>query len=61
MVCSERFQSVSDLQHFRNPGHSLASSKMASGGRGDRLLVLLAVLARVRGAGFDLAVHAGEW
>ena len=26
-----------------------------------RLLVLLAVLARVRGAGFDLAVHAGEW
>ena len=30
------------------------------GGRGDRLLVLLAVLARVRGAGFDLAVHPGE-
>jgi hypothetical protein len=27
---------------------------------GDRLLVLLAVLARVRGAEFDLAVHAGE-
>jgi hypothetical protein len=26
-----------------------------------RLLVLLAVLAGVRGAGFDLAVHAGEW
>ena len=32
----------------------------AEGGRGDRLLVLLAVLARVRGAEFDLAVHAGE-
>ena len=32
----------------------------AQGGRGDRLLVLLAVLARVRGAEFDLAVHAGE-
>ena len=31
-----------------------------NGGRGDRLLVLLAVLARVRGAEFDLAVHAGE-
>jgi hypothetical protein len=30
----------------------------AEGGR--RLLVLLAVLARVRGAEFDLAVHAGE-
>src|SRR5215472_11768999 len=29
-------------------------------GRGNRLLVLLAVLARVRGAEFDLAVHAGE-
>ena len=32
----------------------------ADGGRGDRLLVLLAVLARVRCAGFDLAVHPGE-
>ena len=32
----------------------------SEGGRGDRLLVLLAVLARVRGAEFDLAVHAGE-
>ena len=32
----------------------------AEGGCGDRLLVLLAVLARVRGAEFDLAVHAGE-
>ncbi len=29
-------------------------------GRGDRLLVLLAVLARVRGAEFGLAVHAGK-
>jgi hypothetical protein len=27
---------------------------------GRRLLVLLAVLASVRGAEFDLAVHAGE-
>ena len=31
----------------------------AEGGRGDRLLVLLAVLAHVRGAGFDL--HFGAF
>ena len=29
--------------------------------RGDRLLVLLAVLAHVRGAEFDLAVYAGRF
>ena len=38
----------------------LKRRERAEGGRGDRLLVLLAVLARVRGAEFDLAVHAGE-
>jgi len=32
----------------------------AEGGRGDRPLVLLAVLAHVRGAEFDLAVRAGK-
>src|SRR5262249_36625244 len=30
----------------------------ADGGRGDRLLVLLAVLARVRGAGFERRIAA---
>ena len=33
----------------------------AEGARGDRLLVLLAVLARVRGAEFDLAVRFGAF
>jgi CheY-like chemotaxis protein len=43
------------------PDLILMEIQLPSKARRIRLLVLLAVLARVRGAGFDLAVHAGEW
>ena len=45
---------------FFDPNRYEVAQVHSEGGRGDRLLVLLAVLARVRGAEFDLAVHAGE-
>ena len=45
---------------MRRGTKDILTTEHAEGGRRDRLLVLLAVLARVRGAEFDLAVHAGE-
>ena len=41
---------------MRRGTKDILTTEHAEGGRGDRLLVLLAVLARVRGAEFDLAV-----